>query len=73
MLIFLEIENFRCFENFKIEGLAQVNLFGGLNNSGKTALLEAFALATNYGDFFYKSAFVNIRNLKESSQDTLPR
>ncbi len=70
MLNFLEIENFRCFEQFKIEGLAQVNLFGGLNNSGKTALLEAFALATNPHDFLHQSAFINIRNLKESLRDS---
>ena len=40
----LEISNFRCFENTKIEGFERVNLIGGKNNSGKTALLEAIFL-----------------------------
>ena len=40
----LEIENFRCFEYTKIEGFERVNLIGGKNNSGKTALLEAILL-----------------------------
>ncbi|MGK7943680.1 MAG: ATP/GTP-binding protein [Microcystaceae cyanobacterium] len=44
MITEIEIENFRCFEHTKIEGLARVNLIGGKNNSGKTALLEAILL-----------------------------
>jgi len=34
----IEISNFRCFEHTKIEGFERVNLIGGKNNSGKTAL-----------------------------------
>lgn len=37
----VEIENFRCFRKLRVDGLAQVNLFVGANNAGKTALLEA--------------------------------
>jgi AAA15 family ATPase/GTPase len=40
----IAIENFRCFEHFVLDGLARVNLFGGPNNCGKTALLEAVYL-----------------------------
>jgi len=40
----IEISNFRCFEHTKIEGFERVNLIGGKNNSGKTALLEAIFL-----------------------------
>ena len=40
----ISIENFRCFENTKIEGFEQINLIGGQNNAGKTALLEALYL-----------------------------
>lgn len=36
-----EINNFRCFDKFALDNLEQVNLITGLNNSGKTALLEA--------------------------------
>lgn len=37
----LEVDNFRCFERLRVDGLTRVNLFVGKNNSGKTALLEA--------------------------------
>jgi AAA15 family ATPase/GTPase len=35
-----QAKNFRCFEDLKIRDLARVNLIAGLNNIGKTALLE---------------------------------
>ncbi|WP_041933389.1 AAA family ATPase [Gloeothece verrucosa] len=44
MLEEIDIENFRCFEDTKISGFERVNLIGGKNNSGKTALLEALYL-----------------------------
>ncbi|MEG4988789.1 AAA family ATPase [Microcoleus sp. BR0-C5] len=44
MLKEIEIQNFRCFENTKISGFERVNLIGGKNNAGKTALLEAIFL-----------------------------
>lgn len=44
MLKEIEIENFRCFEQIKISGFERVNLIGGKNNAGKTALLEALFL-----------------------------
>ncbi len=42
----LKISNFRCFDNFYIQGFEQINLFGGKNNSGKTALLESLYLGS---------------------------
>lgn len=44
MLKEIEIQNFRCFEQLKISGFERVNLIGGKNNAGKTALLEALFL-----------------------------
>jgi AAA15 family ATPase/GTPase len=44
MLQDIDIKNFRCFENTKISGFERVNLIGGKNNSGKTALLEALTI-----------------------------
>ena len=46
MLKSLTIKNFRCFENLTLEPLELVNLIGGGNNAGKTALLEAIFLLT---------------------------
>ncbi len=44
MLTRLEIQGYRGFESYKMEGLSRVNLFVGKNNSGKTSLLEGIAL-----------------------------
>ncbi|MGL4914535.1 MAG: AAA family ATPase [Romboutsia sp.] len=41
MLKSLEINNFRKFDNLKIDELKRINLILGNNNSGKTSLLEA--------------------------------
>ena len=47
MLRDLTVQNYRCFEDFHIDGLERVNLFVGNNNSGKTSLLEAIYLFVN--------------------------
>ncbi|MUG98948.1 AAA family ATPase [Scytonema sp. UIC 10036] len=47
MLSKLSIHNYRSFKDFQIDGLAQVNLIVGSNNSGKTSLLEAVYLLAN--------------------------
>lgn len=41
MIESIEIKNFRCFKDTKIAKFGLVNLIGGMNNAGKTALLEA--------------------------------
>lgn len=50
MLRDLAIQNYRSFNDFQIDGLAQVNLIVGMNNSGKTSLLEAIYLLVNQND-----------------------
>jgi hypothetical protein len=40
----VRIQNFRQFKDLKLEGLAQINLITGANNTGKTSLLEALLL-----------------------------
>jgi len=37
----IELENYKGFENFTINDLERVSLIGGMNNIGKTSLLEA--------------------------------
>jgi AAA15 family ATPase/GTPase len=44
MIKSIEIENFRCFHKTAAKGFGRVNLIGGKNNAGKTALLEALLL-----------------------------
>jgi AAA15 family ATPase/GTPase len=45
-LSYIEIEQFKCFSNFKAEGFKRVNLIGGKNNVGKTAFIEACYIHT---------------------------
>ncbi|WP_293155397.1 ATP/GTP-binding protein [Okeania sp. SIO2C9] len=40
----ITVKNFRCFEEISIDNIERVNLIGGINNVGKTALLEAIFL-----------------------------
>ncbi|MGK7873536.1 MAG: ATP/GTP-binding protein [Xenococcaceae cyanobacterium] len=47
MLRDIRIKNYRCFQEFHIDGLARVNLLVGSNNIGKTSLLEALYLLVN--------------------------
>ncbi len=47
MLRDLSIQNYRCFKDFHIDGLARVNLIVGANNIGKTSFLEAVYLLVN--------------------------
>lgn len=44
MIKYITIENFRCFKQSTLKGFTKINLIGGLNNSGKSALLEALLL-----------------------------
>ena len=46
----VRISNFRLFEEFEIADLGRVNLIAGLNNSGKTSLLEALFLLSGAGN-----------------------
>jgi AAA15 family ATPase/GTPase len=63
----ISIENFRCFEKFQMEGFARINLIAGLNNTGKTCLLEALYLLLNPDEF---NKDLNLRLSKEKSPDT---
>ena len=50
MLESVRIRNFRVFGDLEIDALARINLFAGLNNSGKTTLLEALFLLSGGGN-----------------------
>ncbi|MDX9744192.1 MAG: AAA family ATPase [Arcobacteraceae bacterium] len=66
----IEINNFKCFKDFKADGFGRVNLIGGKNNVGKTAFMEACFLGMNtkkQRDFFHSLLVIELnRNpLKE--------
>jgi len=50
MLRDITIENYRLFEKFRLEGMTQINLLVGANNSGKSSLLEAIYLFVNQNE-----------------------
>lgn len=50
MISRVDITNYRGFQRYELSGLAQVNLFVGKNNSGKTALLESINFLASGGD-----------------------
>lgn len=71
MINSIHIKNFRCYENTAIKGFKKVNLIGGLNNSGKTILLEAILLnlsPTNQ----HISLLKQLRGESISAKDALP-
>ena len=41
----VRITNFRCFESLEIPLQPDINVFVGINGSGKTAILDAIAIA----------------------------
>lgn len=47
----IDIKQYKRLKNFKLEKISQINLFAGLNNSGKTTLLEAIYLLCRQNDF----------------------
>ena len=49
MIETLELENYRGFKRYRVEGLRRVNLLVGKNGCGKTSILEALALLAARG------------------------
>jgi predicted ATP-dependent endonuclease of OLD family len=68
MLQNIQIQNFRCFEDFKAEGFERVNLIGGKNNSGKTCLLEGIYLS-KHNPSFHLTDFINGRKSNSTSNE----
>ena len=45
--------NYKVLNNIEIKNLNRINIFAGINNSGKTSLLEATFLLTKMNDIYY--------------------
>lgn len=65
----LHIESYKIFQNFTIEKFNKINIFAGLNNTGKTSLLEAVYLLTKQNDL---NAFFEIVRLKNKFEKLSP-
>ncbi|EKO5149297.1 AAA family ATPase [Vibrio fluvialis] len=46
----INVERYKRFESLQIDNLNRVNIFAGINNAGKSSLLEAFYMMTKLGD-----------------------
>jgi AAA15 family ATPase/GTPase len=58
----IEIKRYRIFQDFKINGFKKVNIFAGMNNSGKTTLLEAIYLLSIQNDIKSFFEFIKLKN-----------
>ncbi len=65
----LEIKNFRGIEVLKIEGLKNINLFVGKNNSGKTTILEALFLISGPTNPKLPIAINKLREFQKMDED----
>jgi len=65
----LHIESYKIFDNFRLEKLNKINIFAGLNNTGKTSLLEAIYLLTRQNDV---NAFFEMVRLKNKFEKLSP-
>ena len=63
MVTSLKIENFRCFKDFSIENLTPITIIGGKNNSGKSALIEAFIVPLSVSFPYVFWDLLNFRNI----------
>ncbi len=66
MLSSIHIQNFRCFNDLQVKGFKGINLIGGLNNSGKTALLEALLIS-----FFPSPETISLLRNARNENDSL--
>jgi AAA15 family ATPase/GTPase len=56
----LTVRNYRCISEIKLENIAPITIFVGRNNTGKSAMLEAVALATTGYATWYDSLDTDI-------------
>lgn len=62
----IEIKEFKCFHDFKASGFKRVNLIGGKNNIGKTALMETSYINTHSQDInTMLTAIIHVNHLRE--------
>jgi AAA15 family ATPase/GTPase/uncharacterized protein YdcH (DUF465 family) len=47
----LHIKSYKRFKDFQLDGFSKINFFAGLNNCGKTTLLESICLLVRQNDF----------------------
>lgn len=57
----LSIKKYKIFEDFHVDRLNKINIFAGINNSGKSSLLEAIYLLTGLNNIYAFFKMLKIR------------
>ncbi len=74
MLDNFEINEYKCFKDFKIDNLSQINIVSGKNNVGKTAFLELVSIIENSQDLrLFKSNITSIFEARDLDIDDINR
>ena len=68
MITKLELNNFRCFQNFVLDGIRPVTLIAGANGVGKSTILESIFL---FNDRSSHDVFIKINNIRGINYDQL--
>lgn len=70
----LHVENFRVFKSFDLPNVRKINLIGGMNNAGKSSLLEAVHVLGSSGTKLHSLALLRTRTadslISPATQDT---
>lgn len=67
----IEIRNFRCFRDFRLEDLGRVNLIAGENSTGKSALLESAFLLSGARNIVLVLKIGSYRGIQEVAADSV--
>jgi len=62
----IKVNRYKIFKNFEIQKLNKINIFAGLNNSGKSSLLEAIYYLTKQNDIVAFFETIKLRNKLKS-------
>ena len=72
MLDNFEINDYKCFKDFKIDKLSQINIISGKNNVGKTAFLELVSIIENSKDLrLFQSNIISIFKARDLDKDDI--
>jgi len=65
----IKVQKFKLFDELEIDNIKRVNLIGGKNNLGKTALLEAISLSASSVDF--NNLLIAIKSVLQRRHNTI--
>lgn len=74
MLNSFEINNYKGFNNFKVNDLSQINIISGRNNVGKTAFLEVISMIKNSKNLrLFRTNIISLFQSRDLDLDDMTR